>query len=259
MDNTNTLVQYFFTESILIRVLRRIHNLSQQEFCRLLGYTQSALSKIENGQISPDLKFIVKLSQHIPIDLNIFRYGHIPKLPKNLNQESLYAFIPYKYLHDGFMSIKSMYLLIKTIEKNYNTEIFKKLQISPDGFCLSFVKLNLDFIADLIRVAPRAKLLHILQSSQNHFVGRLEDKQAALSYLISHNMINVLKIGHTKEYLQVACSLNKKFDPSLEHLEDLLILFICYDLKITFNVDLTTQQIKNKKDNLNFQLMIYAN
>mgnify|MGYP001627270607 CR=1 FL=1 len=56
-----------------IRELRKSKGLSQREFAKLAGLSQSYISELENGiKINPSLSVIKKISKALKVDIKVF-------------------------------------------------------------------------------------------------------------------------------------------------------------------------------------------
>ena len=56
--------------SLIIKFKRMDKNISQKEFSRMLGISQSKYSKIENGIMEPSFILLQIISRYLEIDLN---------------------------------------------------------------------------------------------------------------------------------------------------------------------------------------------
>ncbi|MDH4467094.1 MAG: helix-turn-helix transcriptional regulator [Bacteriovoracaceae bacterium] len=250
--------KYFFDESQIIRSLRKIHGLSQQQFCSLLGYSQSALSKIENGHLSPDLKFVIQLSEKLKIDLNIFRFGHITH-PYNDNDFQLSNFSPYAiYLKEGFLSAKCIFFLLETLRRNKFPKIYQSLNMDKDILSFSSIKFNSRFINELIKYAPKEKVEEIFKS----YIPQDEipfSESLIKSIVINNQMINVSDYKKEKKYLQFAISLKNSNSQNTSNLEDSFLLkFICFDFLVTFHTPLKIHKSQNRAEHPGLEIKIYV-
>ena len=222
--------EYFFSESLLIRAIRKLNNLSQKDFCLLFNCTQSALSKIENGFISPDLKLIVNLAQHLNLDLNVFKYGHIPQVSKAL----LTNIISPAYTENGLFSSKTVYVAMEIIKIHFNKHIYKELGIRPELFCFSFIKFNIMFLNKVftdISTENFNKICAFYKS--NEMTGT--SSQEIYSHIINNKFIDLVKITKDSKFNVYRLKINHKYFQSiLEYEESLYIIFFYLDLKLLF-------------------------
>jgi transcriptional regulator with XRE-family HTH domain len=194
-------VQYFFTEATLIHAIRKLYGYSQKEFCVFLGYSQSTLSKIENGICSPDMKFVIALSQKINIDLNIFKFGFVPKIPDYLLNNESNQFLQHTYLKNGLFSSKTVYTLLETIKERCEIDIYKKLNIPKEYFVFKELKYNLQLFKDILKYVETNKVIELIEDLKTKNVTLLAEdsfKECLLDLNIIH-LKNIIKIEDSYE------------------------------------------------------------
>lgn len=229
-----TFTDYFFTESLLIRAIRKIYNLSQKDFCLLFNCTQSALSKIENGLISPDLKLIINLAQHLNLDLNIFKYGQIPQVPKNLLNNIQNNIIGTEYTENGLFNSKTVFTTMEIIKKHFHKNVYQKLNIKPELFCFSFLKFNMHFLKKIfadISISEFNKISNMYKL--NDF--RVTSSNGIYSHIINNKLLDLLKINKDLYSESYNLKINHSYFPNIsEHEESLYINIFYLDLKLLF-------------------------
>lgn len=247
-------LDYFFNESVLIRCIRKIYDLSQQDFCQLLGYSQSALSKIENGLISPDLKFIVSLSQKLKIDLNIFRFGHIPRLSNNQLKSNIdKSFVSKKYLKDGIISAKTTYFLMELLNNNYKKDIYSAMGINEETFCLSFLKYNMKFFEKLSEFVSFTDILKVMHQYKPEECGVYNESNFK-SHLLDNKILTLTKLLHTKGGYKFSLKIRDDFKSSNKQY---LLSVLYFDLLVTFNIPMELETLSKSKDS-DCEITVYA-
>lgn len=157
-------MKYFFSEAELILAIRKVYGYSQKDFCVFLGYSQPSLSKIENGQISPDMKFVIALAQKLNLDLNVFKYGHIPKLPDYLHHNRSSRLLRNPYLVNGVFPARMTFLLLEHLSRAYTVDVFEKLEIPREIFPFFELRFNLDLFRDLLKHFTEEEVIGVIKS-----------------------------------------------------------------------------------------------
>jgi transcriptional regulator with XRE-family HTH domain len=251
-------MSYFFHESSLIKGLRKLHGFSQSEFCKLLGYSQSALSKIENGLLSPDMKFVIGLSQKIDLDLNCFRLGFVPHVPEYLLAPGRsQSFLRQEFLEEGFLSAKTAHQLLSQIQKNTDEDIFEKCGLTEEHFIFSQLKYNLPFLVKVLTHVSLKDLIFVIESFKLKTFGARPDNQEIQFFCQQYqHFLGLKNVLHHKDKTELEFSLHQ----SLTQIHELIPKFLPYvlslDLLIQFNVQ--TTNVKRDSKTLNFTLDMYA-
>jgi transcriptional regulator with XRE-family HTH domain len=251
-------MKYFFQESILIRALRKLYGYSQEEFCVLLGYSQSALSKIENGIISPDIKFVIALSQKINIDLNLFKYGLISKIPDYLQNNKETSFLQHAYLKDGVFSSKTTYFLLEMIHEELEVDIYKKLKLAKEYMVFSELKYNLKLFIDLLDYVEPQKVISLMKKF-TQTSNALLSEEAFKACILNLKIVKIASIVKSGKVFEVELNYSKSFDyvESSKDVSSYLQQLIAFNIlnELNINVDLVSTKKTNKVD---MTLKLYA-
>jgi transcriptional regulator with XRE-family HTH domain len=247
-------VQYFFNEATLIHAIRRLYGYSQKEFCVFLGYSQSTLSKIENGICSPDMKFVIALSQKINIDLNIFKFGYVPKIPDYLLSNDSNLFLQHNYLKDGLFSSKTAYILLEMIQDKCGIDIYKKMNIPREYFVFMELKYNLQLFKDILKHVESTKVIELIEEIKAR-PGTLLAEESFKTCLLELNIIqlkNIIKMGDSYE-IGLSYS-DYDFAPQDEELKDYLQHIIAFHLFNELNVNVSPVKLQKSKYDLVLRL-----
>jgi transcriptional regulator with XRE-family HTH domain len=249
-------VQYFFSESTLIHAIRRLYGYSQQEFCVFLGYSQATLSKIENGICSPDMKFVIALSQKINIDLNIFKFCFVAKIPDYLLNDESNQFLKHIYLRNGLFSSKTAYILLEAIKGRFEIDIYKKLSIPKEYFVFKELKYNIQLFKDILKYVETNKVIELIEDLKTKNVTLLAEesfKQCLLELSIIH-LKNIIKIEDSYEIGLSYSDLN--FAVQDEMIKDYFQHIIAFHLFNELNVNVSP--LKQKKSKYDIVLRLNA-
>ena len=240
-------MQYFFTEATLIHAIRRLYGYSQKEFCIFLGYSQSTLSKIENGICSPDIKFVIALSQKINIDLNIFKYGYVPKIPDYfLNNESN-LFLQHAYLKNGLFSSKTAYTLLETIKERCKIDIYKKLNIPREYFVFQELKFSIQLFKDILDYVESKKVIDLIEDLKTKNITLLAE-ESFKQCLLELNIIHLKSIIKLEDSFEIGLSYSD-LELSLqdEKMKDYFQHIIAFHLFNELNVNVSPLKLKKAK------------
>jgi len=249
---------YHFNESVIIKSLRKIYNLGQMEFCNLLGYSQSALSKIENGILSPDLKFVVQLAKKLEVDLNIFSMGHIPFGPQPNSSGDKRSKYLASLTNEGFIHSKTVFLLLHGVRNKFASSILKKIDLLPEELCLSYLKYNFLLIEQLAAHVTLDQLDYII----HHFNPHAETKNnfELIKMEIKHSQIfKIQEFLNDKKFCKYELMLSSKVLPLTKEINPKIIysLFI-FDLMVKFNLPVDNLEYKSIKNNFEIKFKNYA-
>ena len=239
-------MQYYFNEATIILALRKLYGYSQQEFCTFLGYSQSTLSKIEHGHCSPDMKFVISLAQKINIDLNIFKFGFIPRIPEYLLTSKTSRFLKHEYLKEGVFSAKTTYLLLESLEEELGLNIYKLLGISKEYFVFSELKYGLNLFRHILNHVDKEDVIRIIESAQANKTYLLAEEsfKACLLNLQLIQIENIVKIGDSYElglsYLKGAIEEDSEMREYFQYI-------IAFQLLNELNVNVVPVRMKKSK------------
>jgi transcriptional regulator with XRE-family HTH domain len=241
-------MQYYFNEATLIQAIRKIYGYSQQEFCTFLGYSQATLSKIENGVSSPDMKFVIALSQKINIDLNMFKYGYVPKIPDYLFTNKRSRFLQHPYLKNGVFPSKTSYLLLESIKEKLGVDIYSKLKMPREYFVFLELKYSVQLFKDILLHVDVHQVIDVIKAvkAQSSPLLAEETFKTCLLDLHSIQLQNVVRIGDSYEiglsYVDSLFNQNSELKEYFQHI-------IAFHLLNELNVNVTpVTQTKSKYD-----------
>jgi transcriptional regulator with XRE-family HTH domain len=240
-------VQYFFCEATLIHAIRRLYGYSQKEFCVFLGYSQSTLSKIENGICSPDMKFVIALSQKINIDLNIFKFGYVPKIPDYLFNNETNQFLQHPYLKNGLFSSKTVYILLETIKEKCDIDIYKNLNIPREYFVFKELKYGIQLFKDILKHVETNKVIELIEDLKTKKVTLLAE-ESFKKCLLEMNIIHLKNIIKVEDSYEIGLSYSDlEFAPKDEKMKDYFQHIIAFHLFNELNVNVSPLKLKKSK------------
>ncbi len=240
-------MQYFFCEATLIHAIRRLYGYSQKEFCVFLGYSQSTLSKIENGICSPDMKFVIALSQKINIDLNIFKFGYVPKIPDYLFNNETNQFLQHPYLKNGLFSSKTVYILLETIREKCDIDIYKKLNIPREYFVFKELKYGIQLFKDILKHVETNKVIELIEDLKTKTVTLLAE-ESFKKCLLEMNIIHLKNIIKIEDSYEIGLSYSDlEFAPKDEKMKDYFQHIIAFHLFNELNVNVSPLKLKKSK------------
>ena len=154
----------------IIRALRKYHQIKQTDFAPLLGITQSALSKIEAGQLELSAAQWLAVCDRFTIDPRSLFTGKIENLgERKLKVEDLTHIggfkIPKTYQHLLGSTVRTAYPLLKFArlrmgESRYE-EFLKSTGFDLDYFLIMNNPLNLKFMEHLVHFLLTEKALNL--------------------------------------------------------------------------------------------------
>ena len=240
-------MQYFFCEATLIHAIRRLYGYSQKEFCVFLGYSQSTLSKIENGICSPDMKFVIALSQKINIDLNIFKFGYVPKIPDYLFNNETNQFLQHPYLKNGLFSSKTVYILLETIKEKCDIDIYKNLNIPREYFVFKELKYGIQLFKDILKHVETNKVIELIEDLKTKKVTLLAE-ESFKKCLLEMNIIHLKNIIKVEDSYEIGLSYSDlEFAPKDEKMKDYFQHIIAFHLFNELNVNVSPLKLKKSK------------
>lgn len=218
---------YNFTLGELVYTVRKINRLTQVEYSKQLGVVQSTISKVEKD-IFDDVPFslISKISNDFKIPLQHFQIGHLPIRKTS----GISKAIPKEYITDGIFNSKTIYYILKNLEKSYGTKIYKELKLPYQFLSLSNIKYSYDFINKLYSLT-QDKLSLAIDSVD--FTGEHSaDLEAITKYMANNYGISFA--GQIEE-LSNGFSFAIKFNSDLHELDHLYLKVLELELKTIFN------------------------
>jgi hypothetical protein len=68
------------------------------------------------------MRFIISLSKKLNLDLNIFKYGVVPKIPEALVVSQASRMLRSPYLRNGIFTAKTTFILLELVEESFKIE-----------------------------------------------------------------------------------------------------------------------------------------
>lgn len=249
-------MKYSFKESDLISAIRKLYGYSQQEFCLLLECSQSTLSKIENGISSPDMKFIISLSQKLNLDLNIFKYGVVPKIPEALVASQASRMLRSPFLKNGIFSAKTTFLLLELIQEKLKIDIYKKLGLLREQFVFSELKYGKELFKKLLSHVEHDKVIQLMVTFKSERGPSLLAEDAFKACLMELNLVHFKEIRNEGPLFEIDLSLGQDHlfleQTTIEFFQHLIAFHVLNEL----NVSVTLK--KEKKVEQDFLLLLNA-
>ena len=157
----------------IIRAVRKYNGFNQVDFARIIGVSQSSLSRLESGEASIELETWGRICSLFAIDYLAYKTGKLELKTKLNNVTDLKMYggfkIPkrYSYLQGSTVraALPFINLLPKKgdIQKNY----MKSLGFDPDYFSILEAPLNINFLNDIIlEIRKRYRLQKLDQSNK---------------------------------------------------------------------------------------------
>jgi transcriptional regulator with XRE-family HTH domain len=247
-------MSYEFNEGTLILALRRLYGYSQTEFCKILGCSQSTISKIENQILSPDISFVVSMARKINVDMNIFKLGFIPKIPTYILQNKKSSFLSHDYLRGGVFPAKTAYLFLELVKKNFAIDPYKAIGIEREYFVFPEIKFNLLLFNNMLEHVEKKDLIDILTEASTKATPLLAE-ESFKDCLLDLHMLDIGNILYHEDYCDIHLdfSLAQKDDIHLQDYYQHIIAF-----HILHQLNIKVKPIKVKKSNSDFVLRLYA-
>lgn len=145
-----------FSVGDIFKILRIANNLKQKDIAKMLNISQSYISKIEMGNLIPDINTAVKFSKGMNFSMDIFKDGYISELK---GREVLNSYVSDKYLENAEIELHAINLIFceleKIMEESRVEKILRKLDIHPEAFALRDAKVNFLLVEDLFSILVR--------------------------------------------------------------------------------------------------------
>lgn len=200
------------------------------------------------------MKFVIALSQKINIDLNIFKFGYVPKIPDYLLSNASNQFLQHNYLKDGLFSSKTAFILLEMIQEKCGLDIYKKMNIPREYFVFMELKYNLQLFKDILKHVDSKKVIELIEELKAR-PGTLLAEESFKSCLLELNMIqlkNIIKIGDAYE---IGLSYSDfDFGVQDEEIKDYFQHIIAFHLLNELNVNVSPVKLQKSKYDLVLRL-----
>jgi transcriptional regulator with XRE-family HTH domain len=249
-------MKYSFKEADLILAIRKLYGYSQQEFCLLLECSQSTLSKIENGISSPDMKFVISLSQKLNLDLNIFRYGVIPKISQDLFASKASRMLRHPFLKDGIFTAKTTFFLLELIEENLKIDIYKKLGLLREQFVFSELKYGKDLFKELLSLVDYLEIIQMMETFKKDSGPNLIAEETFKACLMELNLVHLKNIKNGGAHFEIGLSLRKEHLFQEQKTNEFFQHLVAFHVLNELNINVTLK--REKKVTQDFLLLLNA-
>jgi len=184
----------------IIRALRKFHQVKQTDFAPLLGITQSALSKVEAGQLELSAAQWLAVCERYQLDPRCLFLGKIENLGERKLKVEDHTFvggfkIPKPYQHLMGSTVRTAYPLLKFARLRLGDSRFEEF-IRSTGFDLDYFlimnnPLNLKFIEHLVHFLLTEKAIGLDNVGSVMELGQFKDVHSfILPYLNSESGID---------------------------------------------------------------------
>lgn len=230
--------EYNFEIGELVYSIRKLNGMTQVDFSKKLGVVQSTISKIEKGFFD-DVPFslISKISTIFKIPLIQFQVGFL-----NIKSaSSLKRIIPTNYTKNGEISAKTIYFILSEISQEKQQDIFKKLKLQRQYFCISNLLFNKEFLIKLNEIYPK----ELEQALKNISINKSSTENSGMveKYLTNLKSVKIIdtesKDGKTTFTLHLP-----HLDIHSSQLNEFYSKCFAIDLNLTFQEKITSEFLK---------------
>ncbi len=200
------------------------------------------------------MKFVIALSQKINIDLNIFKFGYVPKIPDYLLSNDSNHFLQHNYLKDGLFSSKTAFILLEMIHEKYGIDIYKKMGIPREYFVFMELKYNVQLFKDILKHVESQKVIELIEDLKAK-TGTILAEESFKACLLELNIIQLKNIIRFEDSYEIGLSYaDYDFSPHDEEMKDYFQHIIAFHLFNELNVNVSPVKLKKSKYDLVLRL-----
>lgn len=195
----------------IIKTIRFYFNFTQIEFATILGISQSALSKIEAGNLELSAEQWINLCIRFSIEPNSILTGTINNLPTKLNLNDTSFKLPVAFKKDFTATVRFIEPVINFIKKTYGEKYYQNFlithQLQEEYFCLLSNPISYNLFELFLNELTCKGILNNftinqvlteidwkeLGSQEKHKIAQLNSSDEKLKYIINLFLINVSK------------------------------------------------------------------